>query len=312
MDLSIVIVSWNVKDLLEKCLASIFRETRGISFEVFVIDNGSKDGSQRMVAGKFPTVTLIKNTSNQGFSIANNQGIVKARGRYVLLLNPDTEVFRDTFANTINFMDKHPECGISGIHILNKDYTHQNSVRRFPGFLDQAAILLKFHLFYPHFKPVQRYVMKDFDYFVDEFGDPKGEKSFAEVDQVMGAYMMIRREVIKKIGVLDPRFFVWMEEVDFSKRAKDAGYKVYYTRDAEVMHHYGTAFAQMLSVKKQMIFARSLRLYFLKHKPLILLLAIVPISWLSVLFAWIIQIFKLKEKQNVTKSYVKNKKEYVN
>ena len=311
MDLSIVIVTWNVRDLLENCLASIYRETRGISFEVFVIDNGSKDGTAQMVSSKFPTVKLIRNTENKGFSYSNNLGIRKSRGRFILLLNPDTLIFRDTFLDTLIFMEHHPECGIAGIHLLNRDYTHQDSVRRFPKFLDQALILLKLHLVFSQSRAMQRYVEKDFDYLVDEYGEDKGEKNFEEVNQVMGAYFMVRREVFQKIGLLDERFFVWMEEVDFCKRAYDAGFKIYYTRDAKAMHYYGAAFKQISSLRKQMIFAHSIRRYFIKHHGIAQYALIAFLSWISVALAAVIQITRAKERRNVTKSYIRKEKEYI-
>ncbi len=306
-----MIVTWNVRDLLDNCLASIYRETRGLSFEVFVIDNASKDGTAQMVKTKFPTVKLIRNTENRGFSYSNNLGIRKSSGRFILLLNPDTLVFRDTFLDTVKFMEHHPECGIAGIHLLNKDYTHQDSVRCFPKFLDQALILLKLHLIFSRSRAMQRYVAKDFDYLVDEYGEDKGEKNFDEVDQVMGAYFMVRREVFKKIGLLDEGFFVWMEEVDFCKRAYDEGFKIYYTRDAKAMHYYGAAFKQIPSLRKQMIFAHSIRRYFVKHHGIVQYVLIALLSWVSIALAALIQMTRMQERANVTKSYIRKEKEYI-
>jgi len=146
MDLSIIIVSWRVRDLLEKCLKSIFEQTRDIEFEVFVVDNNSEDGSLEMVKSKFSHVQLIANKKNLGFAKANNQAIKQARGEYILLLNPDTEILNGALEKSLNFMRKNPKIGVLGCQILNSDGSLQPSVRRFPCFLDQVGILLKIHV----------------------------------------------------------------------------------------------------------------------------------------------------------------------
>ncbi|MFH1456799.1 MAG: glycosyltransferase family 2 protein, partial [Patescibacteria group bacterium] len=145
MDISIIIVNWKVKDLLEKCLRSIFEQTKNISFEVFVVDNNSGDGSVEMVREKFPQVALAASAENLGFAKGNNLAIKKSRGRYVLLLNPDTEILDNALEKMVRFMDAHPECGIGGCKLLNADLSLQPSVRAFPDFASQIFILLKIH-----------------------------------------------------------------------------------------------------------------------------------------------------------------------
>ncbi len=145
MMLSIIIVSWNVRDLLQKCLESIFKYTQNIDFEVIVVDNASKDGSVMMVEEKFPKVELIANQKNLGFAKANNQGIDKAQGKYILVLNGDTELIDSSLEKLVDLMEENKEWPILGCKLLNSDKSLQESVRRFPKFFDQFLILLKLH-----------------------------------------------------------------------------------------------------------------------------------------------------------------------
>jgi GT2 family glycosyltransferase len=284
MDLSIIIVNWKVKNLLEKCLWSIFEQTKDIKFEVFVVDNASADGSVEMVREKFPQVNLIASSENLGFARGNNLAIQKAHGRYILLLNPDTEILENALSKMVHFMDTHPECGIAGCKLLNPDLTLQPSVRAFPSFASQVLILLKLHHLFPHSKAIYHYLKYDFDY----------EKT-QEVDQVMGAFMIIRREVIKKIGLLDENFWIWFEEVDFCKRAKEAGFKVLYTPDAKIIHHFGQSFKQVMNVKKQKDFNRSLAYYFKKHGTIGEWLTIEFLRPVSLILAWLIQFLHINK-----------------
>lgn len=281
MDLSIIIVNWKVKDLLEKCLRSIFEQTKNISFEIFVVDNNSGDGSVEMIQAKFPQVNLTASAENLGFAKGNNLAIKKARGRYVLLLNPDTEILDNALEKMVRFMDAHPECGIAGCKLLNPDLSLQPSVRAFPSFASQIFILLKIHHLFPHSKAMYKYLVQDFDY----------EKT-QEVDQVMGAFMMIRREAIEKIGLLDEKFWIWFEEVDFCKRAEAAGFKILYTPEAKIIHLYGQSFKQAMGVKKQKNFNRSLSYYFKKHGTKGEWLVIQILRPISLVLAWLAQTIK--------------------
>jgi len=285
MDLSIIIVNWKVKDLLEKCLSSIFEQTKNISFEVFVVDNNSGDGSAEMVREKFPQVDLTAGAENLGFAKGNNLAIKKSRGRYILLLNPDTEILDNALEKMVRFMDTHPECGVGGCKLLNLDLSLQPSVRAFPDLVSQVFILLKIHHLFPHSKAMHKYLVQDFDY----------EKT-QEVDQVMGAFMMIRREVIEKIGMLDENFWIWFEEVDFCKRAKEAGFKILYTPEAKIIHLYGQSFKQALSVSKQKVLNRSLAYYLKKHGTKGEWAVIQILRPLSLALAWLVQIFKIKPR----------------
>lgn len=281
MDISIIIVSWKVRDLLEKCLKSIFEQTKNIKFEVFVVDNNSQDGTIEMVKNKFSGVNLIINEENAGFAKANNQAIKLAKGRYVLLLNPDTQILENVLEKMVDFMDKNTNCGVAGCQLLNPDGSLQPSIRRFPRFSDQALILAKIHHFWPNLGVFKRYLAKDVDY---------SQKQ--EVDQVMGAFMMIKHEVIEKIGLLDENFFIWFEEVDYCQRVKNAGRKVYYTPEAKIIHYYGQSFKQHLTLDRQKMFNRSMRYYFKKHHSIFAYLGIVILQPISLLLVWLTQMFK--------------------
>ena len=281
MDVSIIIVNWKVKDLLEACLRSVYKETQGVNFEVFVVDNDSGDGSVEMVKEKFPQVNLTASKDNLGFAKGNNIVAKHAKGRYVLLLNPDTEVLDNAIGKMVEFMDSHPECGISGCKLLNPDLTHQPSVRRFPTFSSQALILLKLHHLFPKTKAMHDYLAEDFDY--DKIG---------EADQVMGAFFMIKREVVEKIGLLDETFWIWFEEVDYCKRAKEAGFKIFYTPEAKIVHHFGQSFKQVYNVQKQKNFNKSLTYYFKKHQPSWQRIIIEILKPISILLAWLVYLVK--------------------
>lgn len=252
MDLSIIIVSWNVKDNLSECLGSI--NLGDLKGEVFVVDNASRDGSVEMVRQKFLEVQLIANDANLGFAKANNQAIQKSKGRYVLLLNPDMRPFPDTFTKLVEWMDSHPKAGIVGIRLENQGGEIVPHVRRFPKFLDQFAILTKLSKMAP--KILDSYLMRDFDY---------GKES--RVDSIRGSFFAIRREVLDKIGPLDEDYFIWFEEVDYCKKAVEAGFEVWYTPAVQCVDFVGQSFKQVKMFPKQQMFSKSMLTYFKKHRP---------------------------------------------
>jgi len=285
MDLSIVILNWKVKDLLRKCLASVYEHTSGIDFEVFVVDNDSRDGSVEMVLQEFSQVTLMANNTNVGFAAGNNQAIEQASGDFVILLNPDTELTSNAFAKIIEVMQMHPEVGVCGPKLLNPDGTLQNSVRHYPSFCSQALVMLKLHNFLPWLPPVRHYFATDFDYEREQ-----------EVDQVMGAAFMIRRDVLEDIGGLDQDYFIWFEEVDYCRRAANAGYKVLYTPQAEIIHHGGESFVQALGLQRQKYLNDSLLKYMKKHHGMLAWSGLAALYPISMLLAWLADAVGLSSK----------------
>jgi len=252
--LSIIIVSWNVKKLLHTCLDSIKKQQGKLSLEIIVVDNGSHDGTVEMIKEHFPNIELIPNTTNLGFAAANNQGILKSRGQYILLLNPDTEIIRDALNKTVDFMERGARVGVMGCKHLNPDWTLQPSVRRFPTAGVIALIITKVAKIMPNASSLYNYLARNFDY-----------KLTQPVDQVAGSFFMIRRQVIDEVGLFDENFFLWFEEVDFCKRTHKAGWEVWYDSGAEIIHHGGKSFDQQLTVNKQKQFFKSAWYYFQKH-----------------------------------------------
>ncbi|MFA6170866.1 MAG: glycosyltransferase family 2 protein [Patescibacteria group bacterium] len=254
MDISVIIVSWNVKEKLKKNLKALFSGQEGISSEVFVIDNNSRDNSAEMVEKEFPQVKLIANKDNLGFAKANNQAINKSRGKYILLLNPDMRVMPNTLYSMVKWMDSRPEAGVAGCRLVNERGETIPHVRRFPALLDQLAIIFKL----PHFFPgvLNHYLFKNFDYSKE-----------AAVDSIRGSFFMIRRETMDKIGGLDERFFIWFEEVDYCRRVKNAGLKVMYTPSASSIDYVGQSISQVSRGAAQKYFRGSMLKYFEKWQP---------------------------------------------
>ena len=258
-DISIVTVNWKVADLIGELLGSIHANKEDLALEVYVVDNDSGDHIEDVVA-KFRArsdvpVTLIRNDRNLGFAKANNQAIRRCSGRIVALLNPDTRLTKGALKRMLDWMQARPDVGIAGPKLLNPDGSLQESVRRFPGLIDQALILLKFHHLWPSAPPFRKYLAKDFVYDQEQ-----------DVDQLMGAALFVRRKVFEGIGLLDERFFIWFEEVDFCRRAKAAGWGVVYVPSVQVVHHGGASFAQAMTLKKQRYFTASMGTYFRKHR----------------------------------------------
>ncbi|MFA6306892.1 MAG: glycosyltransferase family 2 protein [Patescibacteria group bacterium] len=253
MDLSIIIVSWNVKEKLKDNLRALF-ESQGADFEVFVVDNNSADGTVEMVKRYYPQVKLIVNRENLGFAKANNQAIKQASGRYVLLLNPDMRVFDDTLSRMISWMDRHDQAWVAGCKLVDESAKLIKQVRRFPALIDQLAVILKI----PHIFPsvLNKYLKNDFDY-----------SRSASVDSIRGGFFMIRKRAIEKIGLLDERFFLWFEEVDYCWRVKQAGGQIWYMPTAECIDLIGQSFKQVNLAVKQKYFRDSMLKYFKKWRP---------------------------------------------
>ncbi len=283
MDLSIIIVNWNVGHLVKQLLESVFQYTSGISYEVFVVDNNSSDGSVALIRAAFPQVQVIANSDNRGFARANNQAIRESGGDFVLLLNPDTEIFDNCLGELTVWMRAHTDAGIASGMVLNPDHTLQRTIRRFPEIFSQAMILLKLHHLFPRSHAVLRYFALDFDYTREQ-----------EVDQVIGAFFCIRRSVIEKIGLMDERFFLWYEEVDYCKSAREAGFKVIYTPSVSLIHHGGESFAQVFALRKQRYMNQSLRLYARKHWGRGAYLFFSILSPVSLFLAWLVGLFHIK------------------
>jgi N-acetylglucosaminyl-diphospho-decaprenol L-rhamnosyltransferase len=257
-DLSVVIVNWNVRDLLRRCLHSVAESSKAetpkrLSVQVIVVDNGSSDGSVPMLRGEFPQIKLIANEANLGFTRANNQGLSISDGRYALLLNPDTEVLDRALGEMVAYMDLHPAVGALGPQLIYADGRVQSSRRRFPG-LDTAFLEGTFlQQSFPRSRILSRYYVLD-----------RPENETQEVDWLVGACLLMRREALDQVGPLDERFFMYSEEMDWCYRAKGRGWNVVYLPAAQVIHHEGKSSEQVLPVR-HIQFQRSKVLFFKKH-----------------------------------------------
>lgn len=217
MDFSIVIVNYNTKKFLRKCLKSLPANT-----EVIVVDNNSSDGSSQMIKKEFVKVKLIENKRNLGFAKAVNQALRQARGKYVLLLNPDTEVIGNALEKIVEFARKHPEVGVVGGRLIDPDGTIQGSC------FHQLTILNAIKEFWLRQKGVfQKYA-------------PKTKKP-VEVEAVVGACMLIPKKVIDKVGLFDERYFLYFEDLDFCRRVRGMDLKIYYLPKAEFIHYHGAS-----------------------------------------------------------------------
>lgn len=283
MVLSIIIVNYNTRELTRRCLASVYQNTSGLEFEVIVVDNSSADNSAEMIKQDFPQVRLIENNKNTGYAFANNQGIKMASGDYVLLLNSDTEVLPGSLSKMVQFMSQRMDVGIAGCKLLNADRSLQLSVRKFPSLWDQIIILTKLHNFFPSL--IKKYLCLDFDYSREQ-----------DVEQVMGAFMLIRRAVIDKIGGLDQNTFFWYDDTDYCLRAKNAGWRIVYTPIAEIVHLKGLTAAKFLPVFKQILLVKSSLYYFKKHQGIASYIILLPFAGLSLFLASLVQLFKIKKK----------------
>ncbi|MBC7263250.1 MAG: glycosyltransferase family 2 protein [Chloroflexi bacterium] len=251
IDLSIVIVNWNVKDLLAHCLESVFHASDGLEIEVIVVDNASTDGSPQMVRECFPQVQLVANERNAGFTTANNQGIATAKGRYILLLNPDTEVLDGALSTMVRYMDAHPSVGALGPRLIYPDGHVQSSRRRFPtlatAFLESTIL----QQWFPHNRILSRYYCLD-----------RSDEEEQEVDWVVGACLMMRREALDQVGPLDEGFFMYSEEMDWCHRLVKRGWHVVYLPSARVVHYEGRSSSQV--VPQRHIYFQSSKVYYFR------------------------------------------------
>lgn len=226
MDVSIILVSYNTKDILRTALEKVYRHTHKLDFEVIVVDNASHDGSADMVAAEFPQVQLIRHDKNAGFAAGNNLGIQIARGRHILLLNSDAYVFQDSVLDSFRYMEAHPDVGIMGAQLMCEDGSPQPSSRPFPSPWQKLRVLSGVESRHPSYETYYNY------YNGSEDGSPEPRIT----GWVPGTYFMIRREVLEKIGGLDERFFMYFEEVDYCLRATKAGWKVVFNPQVSIIH----------------------------------------------------------------------------
>jgi GT2 family glycosyltransferase len=252
VDLTIIIVSWNVCDLLRRCLQSIALDSslssafsygsapdrQSRSIEIIVVDNASTDGSAEMVHTEFPHAHLVVNDENRGFTAANNQGLALGRGRYLLLLNPDTEVVDDALTEMCQHMDEHPDVGALGPRLCFPDGSLQPSRRRFPTLATALVESTIVQEWWSDNRILRRYYMADT---ADDVVQP--------VDWVVGACLFVRRQTYEQVGALDEGYFMYSEELDWCRRIKEAGWSIVYLPTATIIHHEGKSSEQVVPAR---------------------------------------------------------------
>jgi N-acetylglucosaminyl-diphospho-decaprenol L-rhamnosyltransferase len=255
MDLSAVVVSWNVRELLAGCLASLYAslDGSGISFETVVVDNASSDGSSDMVRERFPQAHLLCNAQNQGYAAGSNQGLALSQGRYITVLNPDTLLHGNALGTMLRFMDESPAAGMAGPRLVYSDGRFQHSAFAFPTL---AQVFLDF--FPLHGRLLESRLNGRYPRAWYAAGRP------FPISHPLGACMMLRRETLQQVGGMDEGFFMYCEELDWAMRIHRAGWKVYCVPAAELVHYGGQSTQQ---VRGEMFVAlwRSRFRFFAKH-----------------------------------------------
>lgn len=252
--LSVIIVNYNVKHFIEQCLFSVIKASENIKTEIFVVDNNSVDGSVTLIKEKFPQVTLIENKVNTGFSVANNQAIKQASGEYILLLNPDTVVQEDTFTKVISFMDENPQAGGLGVKMLDGQGNFAPESKR--GLPTPEVAFYKMFGFAKFFPKSKRFGKYHLSYL--------SENEVHEIDVISGAFMLMRKNVLDKIGLLDETFFMYGEDIDLSYRITKAGYKNYYYPHTQIIHYKGES-TKRSSLNYVVIFYKAMAIFSKKH-----------------------------------------------
>jgi GT2 family glycosyltransferase len=254
LDLSIIIVNYNVKEFLQNLIHSIEKAAVNLTKEIIIIDNASDDGSVEFIKDKLPQVKLIANKTNLGFGKANNIGLKQATGKYLLLINPDTIVAEDTFEKMISFFESDKAVGLAGCKILNPDGTFQLACRRsFPGPWTSFTKVTGLSTLFPRSKIFARYNLTYLD-----------ENQTYEVDAISGSFMMMRKEVYEKVGGFDEQFFMYGEDLDLCYRIQKAGYKVFYVHSTQIIHYKGES-TKRSSFDETRVFYNAMHLFVKKH-----------------------------------------------
>jgi GT2 family glycosyltransferase len=247
IDVSIILVSWNTRDLLLACLASLPGAVGALRADVWVVDNGSADGSAAAVRAGYPSVNLIVNARNAGFAHANNQAIAASAGRYVLLLNSDTVAAPGAIERLVGFADAHPAAGCVGPRLLNPDGSFQGSFADFPSLASELLSASGLGV---------RLIRREYP----SYG-PRQSRAARRVGYIQGACMLVRRAAIAQIGPMDEQYFMYSEEVDWCLRLQRAGWEIWYTPDAQIVHYGGQSTRQVRRAMVQALYRSKVRFF---------------------------------------------------
>ena len=248
-DVAFVLVGWNIRDLLLQCLASIKHTVTEVSYEIIYVDNGSVEGTVETICREYPEVRVISNPVNRGFAAGNNQGIEASSARYLVILNTDTILKEAAIANAVAYMDEHPDVGCCGGELLNEDETRQNTIHNDPTLATELLNKSLLAILSPNKYPSKR----------QAYTEP------VDVDACLGAYLVVRREVLDNVGPLDEGYFFYFEETDWCTRMRAAGWRVVFLPSSKIYHLQGktvTAYRRECKVE----YYRSRYRYFRKHR----------------------------------------------
>ena len=248
MDISIIIVNWNTRDLLKSCLESVLETIHDISYEIIVVDNASQDGSVAMLQEKYPEIRLIQNEQNRGFGAANNQAMRIMTGRYALLLNSDAVLTENAVRELFTFMEAHSDAAMACGQLLSADGSKQNSVASFPNLLTLLMNISLLEYLFPKRYPSKRY----------------NHDKPIEVDSCIGACLLVRKKAIDDVGMLDERYFFFFEETDWAYQMRNAGWKVFHVPTAFIYHFQGQSIGR--DIQSRIEFYRSRYQFFRKWK----------------------------------------------
>ncbi len=285
MKLSVITVTWKNESSIGKQIESVQKGAIGLELEQIIVDNGSTDSTIEIIK-KYPQVKLIQNKENLGFGAANNQGYKIATGDYILFLNPDNEVEPNSLLKLCKMMEQRSKIGLLSCKLTTQEglFNEGAKPRRYPGLVDQLALLLKIPHLFP--KILDKYLMKDFN--------PEIEQ---EVETVRGAFMLLCKSTLDKLGWgFDPRYFIWFEDVDLCKEVQKLGLKVFYTPEVSCVDLVGQSFKQQDNLWKQKIFTTSMVQYFQKWEPWYIWIWIVIFRPVAIFMVW------LKEKMGKNNS----------
>lgn len=270
MDISVIIVNFNTKNLLRNCLNSVFKTIKDISFEVLVVDNASQDGSLAMLRKEFPEVQVIENSKNRGFAAANNQALALMKGRYALLLNTDTVLKENAVYELFSFMETHPEVAMASGQLLNADGSKQNSIANFPSLLTLLFNVPFLEMIFPQKYPSKRYP----------------HKNPIEIDSGIGACLLVRQKAIEQVGPFDERYFFFFEETDWALQMKMAGWKIFHVPTAYIYHLQGQSIGH--DIRPRLEFYRSRYQFFRKWKPGSFYILAVSIIIVRLMINWLL------------------------
>ncbi len=248
MDISIIIVNWNTKDLLVDCISSIFATTHDLTFEIWVVDNGSTDGSVDIIKKLSPQIHIIQNQQNLGFAKACNQAIRQINSRYAVLLNTDTILTNGAIKTVLDFMDKNGKVGVCGGQLLNADGSKQNSIANIPNLATELFNKSLLRILFP-----EKYIGKEHNH-----------ENPIEVESIIGAFMVIRKEAIDDVGLMDESYFFFFEETDWCLNMKKKGWLIFHHPEAKVYHLQGQT-AKKVHIRSRIEYWRARYIFFKKH-----------------------------------------------